>query len=38
MIDSIEAHDNDINSIAFLNKHSSSVFISGSDDNLVKIW
>ncbi|EAS04686.2 WD domain, G-beta repeat protein (macronuclear) [Tetrahymena thermophila SB210] len=36
--DSILAHDDDINSIAFVDKHNSSVFISGSDDRSVKIW
>ncbi|KAL4503134.1 hypothetical protein ABPG72_014363 [Tetrahymena utriculariae] len=36
--DSILAHDDDINSITFVDKHNSSVFISGSDDRSVKIW
>ena len=35
---SIKAHRDDINSIAYSNKHNSAIFISGSDDGLCKIW
>ena len=35
---SIDAHDNDINSICFVDKLNSSLIISGSDDVLCKLW
>jgi WD repeat-containing protein 23 len=38
LIKSIPAHTNDINSIAYVDRKNSAVFISGSDDCRVKIW
>jgi len=35
---SIIAHSDDINSICFLDKQNSSVFISASDDGVSKLW
>jgi len=35
---SIKAHENDINSICYVDKQNSSIFISGSDDARCKIW
>ena len=35
---SIDAHENDINSICFVDKLNSSLVISGSDDVLCKLW
>ncbi|EGR30032.1 WD repeat protein [Ichthyophthirius multifiliis] len=32
------AHTNDINTICFIDKSKSNVFVSGSDDCLLKIW
>ena len=33
---SIEAHDNDVNAVAFMDE-SSNVIASGSDDHLIKV-
>lgn len=35
---SIMAHDEDINSVCYLDRRNSSIVISGSDDGLCKIW
>ena len=35
---SIPAHVKDINSIGFVQRNLSSVFVSGSDDSFVKVW
>jgi len=35
---SIIAHSDDINTICYVDKKASSVFISGSDDGLCKLW
>ena len=35
---SIIAHDDDINTICYVDRSNSSIFISGSDDGLCKLW
>lgn len=34
----IAAHSDDVNSVCYLDRKNSSIFISGSDDGLCKIW
>lgn len=34
----VTAHTQDVNAVAFADKSSPHVLISGSDDSLVKIW
>ncbi|BES97812.1 Hypothetical protein NTJ_10625 [Nesidiocoris tenuis] len=34
----VDAHDEDVNSVAFAADDSSSILFSGSDDGLVKVW
>lgn len=34
----ILAHKEDINTIAFTSRNNSSVFASGADDSLIKLW
>jgi len=36
--ESITAHSDDINSVCYVDKKNSSIFITGSDDGLCKIW
>jgi len=36
--ESITAHTDDINSVCYVDKKNSSIFITGSDDGLCKIW
>lgn len=38
VIKSIKAHDNDINSINYVERKNSAIFLSGSDDAYGKIW
>ena len=35
---SIIAHKEDVNSVCYLDKKNSSIFVSGSDDGLCKVW
>lgn len=35
---SIKAHNDDVNTICFLNKSDPNIFITGSDDRSVKLW
>ncbi|WFC98268.1 hypothetical protein MYAM1_000993 [Malassezia yamatoensis] len=35
---SVPAHDDDVNSVTFADSASSNVFVSGSDDALLKVW
>ena len=32
------AHNDEINSVCFANRQHSNVFLSGSDDSMVKVW
>ncbi|WFD29378.1 hypothetical protein MSPP1_000387 [Malassezia sp. CBS 17886] len=34
----VTGHDDDVNSVSFADEASSNVFVSGSDDSLVKVW
>jgi len=38
VVRSINAHENDINTVCFVDKLSSSLVITGSDDTLCKLW
>ena len=33
-----EAHSDEINSVCFANRQHSNIFLSGSDDTMVKVW
>ncbi|WFD42351.1 hypothetical protein MPSI1_000993 [Malassezia psittaci] len=35
---SVPAHDDDVNSVTFADSASSNVFVSGSDDAMLKVW
>lgn len=35
---SVAGHEDDVNSVAFADVNSSNVFVSGSDDALLKVW
>eukprot|EP00759_Apiculatamorpha_spiralis_P006967 PhF_6_TR14149/c1_g1_i1/m.22636/K11801/WDR23; WD repeat-containing protein 23 len=32
------AHDNDVNAVCFVDPYSENIFVSGSDDAMVKLW
>eukprot|EP01017_Pseudomicrothorax_dubius_P007035 TRINITY_DN12120_c0_g2_i1.p1 TRINITY_DN12120_c0_g2~~TRINITY_DN12120_c0_g2_i1.p1 ORF type:complete len:288 (+),score=50.28 TRINITY_DN12120_c0_g2_i1:597-1460(+) len=34
----IRGHTNDVNNVTFVNRTSNSLFLSGSDDRLIKLW
>lgn len=38
LIRSVNAHENDINSICYVDRANSSLILSGSDDGLCKLW
>eukprot|EP00331_Platyophrya_macrostoma_P026604 CAMPEP_0176441674 /NCGR_PEP_ID=MMETSP0127-20121128/21348_1 /TAXON_ID=938130 /ORGANISM="Platyophrya macrostoma, Strain WH" /LENGTH=467 /DNA_ID=CAMNT_0017826517 /DNA_START=31 /DNA_END=1434 /DNA_ORIENTATION=+ len=38
LIRSVNAHENDINSICFVDRENSSLILTGSDDGLCKLW
>lgn len=35
---SVTGHDDDVNSVTFVDSASSNVFVSGSDDAMLKVW
>ena len=38
LLKSVNAHENDINTLAYVDKKSSSLILTGSDDGLCKLW